>query len=114
MTLQLEADHPAEVRAGDRRELDDLDHGVSPGDRDVDVPSPKPELPKPGAERRAGVAVDGDREGLEQAEAPRPPPERDHLQLLVVERETETVAHSATVGCGGAPGPLSLTGWSCT
>src|SRR6185436_5843179 len=100
MALQLEPDHLAEIRAGDRRQLDGLrDHGAT-RESHVSAACSDPGFLKLAADRSRGVLVGRHAERREEASRAQPLADGDHVDLAVAERESDDVAHRPALAAG--------------
>ena len=96
MALELEADHPTEIRARHGGELDDLDHRDLPGQPQVDAVRPDAELAQLGAERRPDRLLRREAEGGAELGGRQPVTDHGAAHVILAKRETDDVAHWCT------------------
>jgi hypothetical protein len=93
VALQLEADHPPEVRARNRRQLHRLRDDGAPGEAHVSAPGPDAGSCELSANRGGGIVVGRHAEGGDHLPGAESGAEGDHVDPPVPEREPDHVAH---------------------
>ena len=102
MALELEPDHPPEIRAGNGRQLHRLRDHRAPREADLQRAGPGRRPQELAPNRGRGIVVGRHAEGGDDSPGPECLPEGDHVDLSVPERESDDVAHGGTLPPGGA------------